>query len=79
MRAENQPQTFERRGTTVTFHSRDLAHTRVREYFHGEERRLEAVIPNYSGTRRGELVVMQWDQIESLGSLNPRDHAMIEA
>lgn len=76
---ENRPQTFERRGTTVTFHSRDLAHTRVREYFHGEERRLEAVIPNYSGTRRGELVVMPWDQIETLGSLNPRDAAIIEA
>lgn len=79
MRAENQPQTFERRGTTVTFHTRDLAHTRVREYFHGEERRLEAVIPNYSGTRRGELVVMPWDQIETLGTLNPRDEAIIEA
>lgn len=78
MRAENQPQTFERRGTTVTFHSRDLAHTRVREYFHGEERRLEAVIPNYSGTRRGELVVMPWNQIETLGALNPRDEAIIQ-
>ncbi|MDF1794064.1 MAG: hypothetical protein P1U88_19280 [Thalassobaculaceae bacterium] len=51
----------------------------MREYFHGEERRLEAVIPNYSGTRRGELVVMPWDQIETLGSLNPRDAAIIEA
>lgn len=79
MRSENKPQTFERRGTTVTFHNRDLAHTRVREYFHGEVRRLEAVIPNYSGTRRGELVVMPWDQIETLGSLNPRDQAIIEA
>jgi|GEM_PF-707342 len=78
MRAENQPQTFERRGTTVTFHSRDLAHTRVREYFHGEERRLEAVIPNYSGTRRGELVVMPWNQVETLGALNPRDEAIVQ-
>lgn len=78
MRAENKPQTFERRGTTVTFHSRDLAHTRVREYFHGEVRRLEAVIPNYSGTRRGELLVLPWEQIESLGALTPRDEAMIE-
>lgn len=78
MRAENKPQTFERRGTTVTFHSRDLAHTRVREYFHGEERRLEAVIPNYSGTRRGELLVLPWEQIEALGALTPRDEAMIE-
>lgn len=78
MRAENKPQTFERRGTTVTFHSRDLAHTRVREYFHGEVRRLEAVIPNYSGTRRGELIVLPWEQIETLGALTPRDEAMIE-
>ena len=79
MRAEDKPQTFERRGTTVTFHHRDLAHARVREYFHGEERQLEAVIPNYSGTRRGELVVMPWDQVGSLASLNPRDVAVIEA
>lgn len=78
MRAENKPQTFERRGTTVTFHSRDLAHTRVREYFHGEERQLEALIPNYSGTRRGELLVLPWDQIDTLGALTPRDEAMIE-
>lgn len=79
MRAENKPQTFERRGTTVTFHNRDLAHTRVREYFHGPVRQLEAVIPNYSGTRRGELLVLPWEQISTLGALNPRDMAMIES
>jgi hypothetical protein len=79
MRAENKPQTFERRGTTVTFHNRDLAHTRVREYFHGPVRQLEAVIPNYSRTRRGELLVLPWDQIGTLGALNPRDLAMIES
>ena len=78
MRAENLPQTFERRGTTVSFHNRDLAHARVREHFHGDERRLEAVIPNYSGTRRGELVVVPWEKITTLGSFNPRDEAIIE-
>ncbi len=79
MRADNQPQTFERRGTTVPFHDRDLAHTRVREYFHGEERRLDAVIPNYTGGRRGELVVMPWEKVGTLGSLNSRDEAIVEA
>ena len=73
MRGINLPQTFERRGTTVPLHQKDLAHTRVREYFHGEDRLLEAVIPNYSGTRRGELVVVPWEQITQLATLDPRD------
>jgi hypothetical protein len=73
MRAMNLPQTFERRGTTVPFHQKDFAHARVREYFHGEDRLLEAVIPNYSGTRRGELVVVPWDQLDHLANLDARD------
>lgn len=73
MRSINQPQTFERRGTTVPFRQKDLAHTRVREYFHGKDRLLEAVIPNYSGTRRGELVVVPWDQLTRMATLDDRD------
>lgn len=73
MRAMNLPQTFERRGTTVPFHQKDFAHARVREYFHGEDRLLEAVIPNYSGTRRGELVVVPWDQLDHLATMDARD------
>lgn len=73
MRGANLPQTFERRGTTVPFHQKDLAHTRVREYLHGEDRLLEAVIPNYSGTRRGELVVVPWEQLTQLASFDLRD------
>jgi len=73
MRAMNLPQTFERRGTTVPFHQKDFAHARVREYFHGGDRLLEAVIPNYSGTRRGELVVVPWDQLDHLANLDARD------
>jgi len=78
MRGINLPQTFERRGTAVPFHQKDLAHARVREYFHGEDRLLEAVIPNYSGTRRGELVVVPWDQLGQLASLDLRDRKVHE-
>lgn len=73
MRGINLPQTFERRGTTVPFQQKDLAHTRVREYFHGEERILEAAIPNYSGTRRGELVIVPWEQLTGMTTLERRD------
>lgn len=73
MRGINLPQTFERRGTTVPFRQKDFAHTRVREYFHGEDRILEAAIPNYSGTRRGELVIVPWDQLTGMGTLEARD------
>lgn len=73
MRGINLPQTFERRGTTVPFHQKDIAHTRVREYFHGEERILEAAIPNYSGTRRGELVIVPWEQLTGMATLEQRD------
>jgi hypothetical protein len=78
MRGINLPQTFERRGTSVPLHHKDFAHTRVREYFHGEDRLLEAVIPNYSGTRRGELVVVPWDQLPQMGSLDMRDQQVHE-
>lgn len=78
MRGINLPQTFERRGTAVPFHQKDLAHARVREYFHGGDRLLEAVIPNYSGTRRGELVVVPWEQLTQLASLDVRDQRVLE-
>ncbi|MEQ8815262.1 MAG: hypothetical protein RLO51_19115 [Thalassobaculum sp.] len=78
MRGINLPQTFERRGTAVPFHQKDLAHARVREYFHGEDRLLEAVIPNYSGARRGELVVVPWEQVTQLASLDLRDQRVHE-
>src|SRR3546814_1743653 len=70
MRGINLPQTFERRGTTVPFHQKDLGHTRVREYFHGQERILEAEIPNFSGGRRGELVVVPSEQDRKSTRLN---------
>src|SRR3546814_2952804 len=73
MRGINLPQTFERRGTTVPFHQKDLGHTRVREYFHGQERILEAAIPNFSGGRRGELVVVPWEQLPGIATLDQRD------
>ena len=73
MRGINLPQTFERRGTTVPLHHKDFAHTRVREYFHGEDRLLEAVIPNYSGTRRGEQVVVPWGHLTDMASFDMRD------
>lgn len=76
MRGQNLPQTFERRGTTVPFQQKDLAHARVREYFHGEDRLLEAVIPNLSGTRRGELVVVPWDSLPDQFTLEARDAAV---
>lgn len=78
MRGINLPQTFERRGTTVPLHQKDLAHARVREYFRGGDRQLEAVIPNYSGTRRGELVVLPWDQLGQLATLDLRDQQVHE-
>jgi hypothetical protein len=73
MRGINLPQTFERRGTTVPFHQKEFAHARVREYFHGKARLLEAVLPNFSGTRRGEQVVLPWEQLVDLAKLNARD------
>jgi hypothetical protein len=78
MRGVNLPQTFERRGTTVPFQQRDLAHARVREYFHGKERQLEAVLPNFSGTRRGEQLVLPWPQLTDMSSLNARDAVVHE-
>lgn len=78
MRGINLPQTFERRGTAVPFHHKDLAHARVREYFHGEDRLLEAVIPNYSGARRGELVILPWEQVTQLATLDLRDQRVHE-
>src|SRR3546814_1066260 len=78
MRGSNLPQTFERRGTTVPFHQKDLGHTRVREYFHGQERILEAAIPNFSGGRRGELVVVPWEQLPGIATLDQRDQRVHE-
>jgi hypothetical protein len=78
MRGVNLPQTFERRGTTVPFQQKDFAHARVREYFHGEQRQLEAVLPNFSGARRGEQLVLPWPQLADMGSLNARDAAVHE-
>src|SRR3546814_14600210 len=78
MRGINLPQTFERRGTTVPFHQKDLGHTRVREYFHGQERILEAAIPNFSGGRRGELVVVPWEQLPGIATLDQRDQRVHE-
>src|SRR3546814_3640835 len=72
MRGINLPPTFERRGTTVPFHQKDLGHTRVREYFHGQERILEAAIPNFPGGRRGELVVVPWEQLPGIATLAQR-------
>jgi len=78
MRGINQPQTFERRGTTVPFNQKDLAHARVREYFHGETRLLEAVLPNFGGGRRGELVVLPWSQLTDIASMDARDSAVFD-
>src|SRR3546814_5618136 len=78
MRGINLPQTFERRGTTVPFHQKDLGHTRVREYFHGQERILEAAIPNFSGGRRGELVIVPWEQLPGITALDQRDQRVHE-
>ncbi|MBT5267755.1 MAG: hypothetical protein HOL85_23200 [Rhodospirillaceae bacterium] len=74
----NVPQTFERRGTTVPLMVPDFAHTRVREYINGDDRVLEAVIPNYSGARRGEMTVVNWNQLDELATFGDRDLRIIE-
>lgn len=73
-RGTNLPQTFERRGTCVPFVSIPaLFHVRVREYLIGRDRVLEATLPNFSGTRRGEFTVVNWKDIPSFGTLSERD------
>lgn len=69
----NLPQTFEGRGTTVPFSHPGFAHTRVRAYEMGQERILEAVMPNYSGVRRGELTVIPWEELKGRSTFSDRD------
>jgi hypothetical protein len=69
----NLPTTFERRGTTVPLAHPDFLHTRVREYEFGKDRVLEAVMPNYSGVRRGELTVIQWSDLKDRAAFGERD------
>ena len=72
------PQTFERRGTTVPLSVSSFNHTRVRELIDGDERLLEAVIPNYSGVRRGEFTVLAWDDLKTLATFSERDTYIME-
>lgn len=68
------PQTFERRGTCVPLISVPaFNHLRVREYVTSRGRLLEATIPNFSGTRRGEFAIVDWKQLPSMGTLSERD------
>jgi hypothetical protein len=69
----NLPTTFERRGTTVPLAHPNFAHTRVREYDFGKDRVLEAVLPNYSGVRRGELTVIPWSDLKARATFGERD------
>lgn len=72
--SNNLPQTFERRGTCVPLLSVPaFNHLRVREYLGGRGRLLEATIPNFSGTRRGEFAVVDWKQLPKMGVLSERD------
>ncbi|UUX48079.1 hypothetical protein NUH88_11675 [Nisaea acidiphila] len=75
------PQTFERRGTCVPLISvPTFNHLRVREYVTSRGRLLEATIPNFSGTRRGEFAIVDWKQLPSMATLSERDsevHARI--
>ena len=76
MAAVNKPQVFEKRGTAVPFHARNFQFARVREYWHGEQRQLEAVIPGFSGTRRDELTVVTWEDLSQLAPIEARDTAL---
>lgn len=69
----NLPTTFERRGTTVPLAHPNFTHTRVREYEFGKDRVLEAVMPNYSGVRRGELTVIPWADLKERAAFAERD------
>jgi hypothetical protein len=69
----NLPTTFERRGTTVPLAHPNFTHTRVREYDFGKDRVLEAVLPNYSGVRRGELTVIPWADLKDRAVFGERD------
>lgn len=77
------PQTFERRGTCVPMISVPaFNHLRVREYVTSRGRLLEATIPNFSGSRRGEYAIVDWKQLPNMGTLSERDedvHARISA
>lgn len=67
-------QTFERRGTVVPFVSQpSFRHTRARIYDNGGAAVLEAVVPNYSGGRRGELTVLHWKDLPGLAQFSQRD------
>ena len=72
-RLVNLPQTFERRGTTVPLVHPGFSHTRVRVYEYGNERRLEAVLPNYFGVRRGELTIIPWEELGGRTTFCDRD------
>jgi hypothetical protein len=69
----NLPTTFERRGTTVPLAHPGFGHARVRDYEFGKDRVLEAVLPNYSGVRRGELTVIQWRDLKDRATFSERD------
>lgn len=73
------PETFEGRGTAVPLHLRDFAHTRVRNYGKKSDRFvLEASVPNLSGTRKGEFVVIPWEQFAGFAPFAERDKELIE-
>ena len=74
----NIPRTFERRGTTVPLTHPKFPHIRVREYDHGGTRQLEAVLPGYSGVRRGETTVMLWDDLQKIAQFNERDRHVLD-
>ena len=74
----NLPTTFERRGTTVPLSQPGFKHTRVREYEFGKDRVLEAVMPNYSGVRRGELTVIPWTDLKDRAAFSERDNHIIQ-
>ena len=50
-----------------------FTHARVREYDFGKDRILEAVLPNYSGVRRGELTVIPWADLKDRAAFGERD------
>jgi hypothetical protein len=74
----NLPTTFERRGTTVPLVHPGFKHIRVREYEFGKDRILEAVMPNYSGVRRGELTVIPWSDLKDRAAFAERDLHIIQ-
>jgi len=55
-----------------------FGHTRVREYEFGDNRILEAVMPNYSGTRRGENTIVPWTELKRRVPFSERDLHIIE-